>query len=163
MQTQSYWYGRSINTTDFSVVKISVTDFPVVTVHIDDLSPARIWQHKMCATLSVDVSINHSLPIKAYYRICTVTHIRIEIIHGSQNVFWGYTWVGGYWYFIPSVSEGYNLLISCKPMLKLKTHSDFHDLFLKYTMIAFIWGEHRKLSTWEWLIYLWRVDNCFNL
>jgi hypothetical protein len=25
--------------------------------------------------------------IKVYYRICTVRHIRIEIIHGSQNVF----------------------------------------------------------------------------
>ena len=54
-------------------------------------------------------------------------------------------------------------ILSCQPMLKLKTHSGFHDLFLKYTMIAFIWGEHRKLSTWEWLFYLWRVDNCFNL
>ena len=26
-------------------------------------------------------------PIKVYYRICTLRHIRIEIDHGSQNVF----------------------------------------------------------------------------
>jgi len=30
------------------------------------------------------------------YRICTLRHIRIEIIHGSQNVFLVLTWVGGY-------------------------------------------------------------------
>jgi hypothetical protein len=34
-----------------------------------------------------NVNINYRLPIKVYYRICTVRHIRIEIIHGSQNVF----------------------------------------------------------------------------
>jgi hypothetical protein len=28
--------------------------------------------------------------------IATTTHIRIEIIHGSQNVFLALTWVGGY-------------------------------------------------------------------
>jgi hypothetical protein len=28
-----------------------------------------------------------TLPIKVYYRICTLRHIRIEKIHGSQNVF----------------------------------------------------------------------------
>jgi hypothetical protein len=27
---------------------------------------------------------NYRLPIKVYYRICTLRHIRIEIIHGSQ-------------------------------------------------------------------------------
>jgi hypothetical protein len=33
------------------------------------------------------VCINYRLPIKVYYRICTLRHIRIEINHGSQNVF----------------------------------------------------------------------------
>ena len=64
-----------------------VTDFPVVNVHVDELS-ARIWQQKLCATLSANVNIDYRLPIKVYYRICTLRHIRIEIIHGSQNVFW---------------------------------------------------------------------------
>ena len=64
-----------------------VTDFPVINVHVDELSSARIWQHKLCVTLSTNVDINYRLPIKAYYRICTLRHIRIEIIHGSQNVF----------------------------------------------------------------------------
>jgi hypothetical protein len=29
---------------------VHVTDFPVVNVHVDELSSARIWQHKLCAT-----------------------------------------------------------------------------------------------------------------
>ena len=66
---------------------VHVTNFPVVNVHVDKLSSARIWQHKLCATYSANVNINNRLPIKVYYRICTHRHIRIEIIHGSQNVF----------------------------------------------------------------------------
>jgi hypothetical protein len=64
--------------------------------------------HKLCETFSASVCINYRLPIKVYYRICTLRHIRIEINHGSQNVFWVLT------------------------MLKLPTHSGFHDLFLNY-------------------------------
>jgi len=74
----------------------SLAHAPVVNVHVDELSSARIWQHKLCATLSTNVNINYRLPIKVYYRICTLRHIRIEIIHGSQNVFWLLTRVGGY-------------------------------------------------------------------
>ena len=66
---------------------VHVTDFPVVNVHVDELSSPRIWQHKLCATLSANVNINYVFPIKVYYRICTVRHIRIEITYGSQNVF----------------------------------------------------------------------------
>ena len=29
---------------------VHVTDFPVINVHGDELSSARIWQHKLCAT-----------------------------------------------------------------------------------------------------------------
>jgi hypothetical protein len=65
---------------------VYVTDFPVVNVHVDELSSARIWQHQLCATLSANVNIYYHLPIKAYYRIGTLRHIRNEIIHGSQNV-----------------------------------------------------------------------------
>jgi hypothetical protein len=50
------------------------------------------WQHELCATFSASVNINYRLPIKVYYRICTLRHIRIEINHGSQNVFWALTW-----------------------------------------------------------------------
>ena len=66
---------------------VHVTDFPVINVHVDELSSPRIWQHKLCATFSANVNINYCLPIKVYYRICTLRHIRIEINHGSQNVF----------------------------------------------------------------------------
>ena len=107
---------------------VYVTDFPVVNVHVDELSSARIGQHKLCATLSSNVNINYRLPIKVYYCICTLRHIRIKINHGSQNVFWVLTWVGRY-----------QLLINtniCQPMLKLKTHSGFHDLFLKYNLCS---------------------------
>jgi hypothetical protein len=55
------------------------------------------WQHKLCATFSANVNINYRLPIKVYYRICTLRHIRIEINHGSQNVFWALTWIGRYY------------------------------------------------------------------
>jgi hypothetical protein len=44
------------------------------------------WQHKLCATFSASVNINYRLPIKVFYHICTLRHIRIEINHGSQNV-----------------------------------------------------------------------------
>jgi hypothetical protein len=36
---------------------------------------------------SANVNINYRRPIKVYYHICTLRHIRIEINHGSQNVF----------------------------------------------------------------------------
>ena len=65
---------------------VHVTDISVVNVHGDELSSSRIWQHKLCATLSANVNINYRLPIKLYYRICTLRYIRIEINHGSQNV-----------------------------------------------------------------------------
>ena len=60
--------------------QMHVTDFPVVNVHVDELSSPRIWQHKLCATLSANANINYRLPIKVYYRICTLRlrHIRIE-------------------------------------------------------------------------------------
>ena len=60
---------------------VHVTDFH------DELSSPRIWQHKLCATLSADVNINYRLPTKAYYRICTLRHIRIEIILDSMIYF----------------------------------------------------------------------------
>jgi hypothetical protein len=66
---------------------VHVTDFPVVNVHVDELSSGRIWQHELCETFSANVNINYRLPIKVYYRILTLRHIRIEINHGSQNVF----------------------------------------------------------------------------
>ena len=69
-----------IYVTDFPVVKVVVTYFPVVNIHVDELSSTRIWQHKLCATLSANVNIDYCLPIKVYYRICTVRHIRIR--HG---------------------------------------------------------------------------------
>jgi hypothetical protein len=77
----------SIGIISLAHAPVHVTDFPVVNVHANELSSARIWQHKLCATLSANVNINYRLPIKVYYHICTLRHIRIEIIHGSQNVF----------------------------------------------------------------------------
>ena len=57
----------------FAHAPVNVTDFH--------------WQHKFCATFSANININYRLPIKIYYRICTLRHSRIEINHGSQNVF----------------------------------------------------------------------------
>jgi len=83
MQTQYYSYGCSINT----------TDFPVEKVHVDELSSARIWQDKVCATLFAKVNINCRL-LMIVYRIWTVRHIRIKNNSWSQNVLWDLTWVG---------------------------------------------------------------------
>jgi hypothetical protein len=44
-------------------VPVHVTDFPIVSVHVDELSSARIWQHKLCATLSANVNINYHLRV----------------------------------------------------------------------------------------------------
>ena len=73
-------------------------------------------QHKLCATLSASVNMNYRLPIKVYYRICTLRHIRIE-----KN-----SWK-------PECVLSFNMGITNiqQPILKLKTHSGFHDLFLK--------------------------------
>ena len=49
-----------------------MTDFSLVNVLVVELLSARIWQHKLCATYSVNVDINNRLPIKIYYRICTL-------------------------------------------------------------------------------------------
>jgi hypothetical protein len=65
---------------------VHVTDFPILNEHVNELSSARIWQHKLCETLSANVNINDHLPIKVEYCICTLRQIRIEVIHGSQNV-----------------------------------------------------------------------------
>ena len=43
--------------------------------------------HKLSVTLSANVNINYRLPIKVDYRICTVRHIRMEIIL-SFNIGW---------------------------------------------------------------------------
>ena len=66
---------------------VHVTDFPVVNVLVDELSSTRIWQHKLCATFSANVNINYRLLIKVCYRICTLSHIRIEIIHGASMIY----------------------------------------------------------------------------
>ena len=47
---------------------INKTDFPAVKVHVDELLSARIWELKLCATLSANVNINYRLLFKVYYR-----------------------------------------------------------------------------------------------
>ena len=100
-------------------VPVHVTDFPVVNVHVDELSSASIWQHKLCVTLSANVNINYRLPIKVYYRICPLRYIRIEIIHGSQNVFLSFNM--GWWIsadFILRLWLGITFTNIRQPMLK---------------------------------------------
>jgi hypothetical protein len=82
---------------------VHVTDFSIVNVHVDELSSARIWQHILCATFSANVNINYRLPIKVYYRICALRHIRIEINQGSQNVFWVLTGLADISKFYPPI------------------------------------------------------------
>ena len=37
------------------------TDFPVIEAHVNELSSARIWQYRLCATLPANVNINYRL------------------------------------------------------------------------------------------------------
>ena len=71
----------------FAHVSVNVNDF-CMDSKIMTIEGAVLFKlHKLCATFSVSVNINYRLPIKVYYRICILRHIRIEINHGSQNVF----------------------------------------------------------------------------
>ena len=103
-----------------SLAHAHVTCFPVVNVHVDELSSVRIWQHKLCATLSANVNINYRLQIKVYYRICTLK------TYQNRNKSWKPECV-------LSFNMGWRTLVNFirHPMLKLKAHSGFHDLFLK--------------------------------
>ena len=103
---------------------VHVTDFPVVNVHVDELSSARIWQHTLCATLSANININYRLPIKVYYRICTFRHT----LYQNRNKSWKPECVLIF-------NMDWRILVNFirQSMLKLKSHSGFHDLFLNYS------------------------------
>jgi hypothetical protein len=104
---------------------LHVTELSVVNVHVHELSSAQIWQHKLGATLSASVNINYRLPIEVYYRICTLRHIRIEINHGNQNVFWVLT--SG----LVDISKRY-------PSTHVKTQSNFLA-YMIYYLISLWW------------------------
>ena len=94
---------------------VHVTDFPVVNVHFDELSSARIWQHKLCATLSANVNMNYRLPIKVL-----LPYLYSQTYQNRINS-WKLECV-------LSFNMGYRILVLYirHPMLKLKTHSSTH-------------------------------------
>jgi hypothetical protein len=103
-----------------SLANAYVTGFPVLNVHVDELSSARIWQHKLCATLSANVNINYRLQIKVYYRIYTLK------TYQNRNKSWKPECVLSFnmdWWILVNFIRQH--------MSKLKTHTGFHDLFLK--------------------------------
>ena len=107
-----------------AIYRLGIISLTHALVHVTDF---LVWSN-LAASIVCDIfhkrkNINYRLPIKVYYRICTLRHIRIKIIHGSQNVLRVLTWVGGW--------RGIKFPNIRQPMLKLKTHSGFHDLFLK--------------------------------
>jgi hypothetical protein len=103
-----YWLGLI----SLAHTPVHVTDLPVVNVHVDELSSARIWQHKLCATLSADVNINYRLPIKVYCRICPLRYIGIEIIHGSHKC-------------VLSFNMGWRILVFYSEPTHVKTQNTF--------------------------------------
>jgi len=70
---------------------VNVTDFSIGSINCNpnnaDRGAVVFELHKLCVTFSASVNINYRLPIKVYYHICTLRHIRMEINHGSHNVF----------------------------------------------------------------------------
>ena len=93
---------------------VHVTELPVVNVKVDELSSARIWQQKLCAIFSAKLIINYRLPIKVYYRSCTLRHTIIEMNHGS-HVSYVLTWDGGYKSIVSLASGSGKILISSNP------------------------------------------------
>ena len=85
---------------------VHVTDFPVVNVHVDEISSARIWQRELCVTLSANLNINYYLPIKVYYRICTLK------TYQNQNNSWKPE-------CISSFNMGWRILVNFIPNLWL--------------------------------------------
>ena len=77
--------------------------------------------------LSANVNINYRLPIKVYYRICTLK------TYQNRNNSWkpecALSFNMGWWIKFTNISQ---------PMLKLKAHFGFHDLFLKYTTQIYV-------------------------
>jgi hypothetical protein len=62
--------------------------------HVDELSSARIWQHKLCATLSANVNINYRLPISReqyviLFKYVSVDRFLSQMSHGMNVLlFW---------------------------------------------------------------------------
>ena len=73
-------------------------------------------------------------------RVLSLLSYNLEINHGSQNVLGDLTWVGGYWYFIPSQKRGIQFTNIRQFMLKLKTHSGFQDLFRFWYVYEYKYG-----------------------
>jgi hypothetical protein len=63
---------------------VHVTDFPVVNVHVDELSSARTWQHKLCATYSANVNTNNLFQSK-YTTVSVLLDLEIS---ESKNISW---------------------------------------------------------------------------
>ena len=64
--------------------QVHVIDFSVVNVHVDELSSARIWQHKLCATYSVSVNINNYIAV--FQSKYTTVFVLLEYM--NQNNSW---------------------------------------------------------------------------
>ena len=54
------------------------------------------WQHKLCATFSTNININYRLPIKVYYRICTLKPGIHDTSFASKSPF-KKTWIKKTW------------------------------------------------------------------
>jgi hypothetical protein len=141
---------------------VHVTDFPVVNVHVDELSSARIWQYKLCATLSANVNINYRLPIKVYYRICTLRH-------QNRNNSWERECVLSFnmgWLIL----VWYNLLISANPCWNSKHILASMIYFLIFPVLLRTFYFHIVHNIWKcfiligWLAltifiqYTWQVN-----
>ena len=101
------------------IYRLGIISLEQAPVHVDELTSARIWQYKLYTTYSANVNINNRLSIKVYYRIYTFRQ-------QNRNNSWKPECV-------LSFNMGWWILVNCirQPTLKLKTHSGFHDLFLK--------------------------------
>jgi hypothetical protein len=103
---------------------VHVTDFPVIKVHADELSKTQntFWLPRIISIL-----------------ICLGVQKRQYTLIGRRLFIFT---------FAEYVAHNLCCQIRAQPMLKLKTYSGFHDLFLKYV---------------QWIQYIWwYIETCLN-
>jgi hypothetical protein len=65
----------------FAHVAVNVTDFPVVNVPVDELSSARIWQHKLAKEGRHDIILGNIL-------LCVVYLLKIHCVTCQSGKTW---------------------------------------------------------------------------
>jgi hypothetical protein len=64
------------------IMRLYPIDKSLVCLQSERRTSFSNFKHKLCATLYVNVNIHYRLPIKVYYRICTLK----ALLHGKASI-----------------------------------------------------------------------------